>query len=171
MAPHTRLHQRRTVVEQSPVEETVKETEVRRCMNGNDPSDSSSSPTTRLNNATATTGNDLTTTLKSSVPPPWHTAMLLILFLTLSLRNLPSLQSLDEIAVPERLATPLFHGISTVNLAIIRGCIACLIWAVTLQMTLGPGWIQQTAYRPNSKLRSIPNHMRGIKTLFPFTSM
>jgi hypothetical protein len=57
------------------------------------------------------------------------------------------------------------------QLAVIRSMIASLIWTVSLQTLLGEGWVQETVYRPTSRLITVSNHMRGIHTMFPFTSV
>jgi hypothetical protein len=106
------------------------------------------------------------------VRPPWHT---LIVFTCMSIgifQSLPSLQKLDEIATLSTFTVRYFPNLlSLQHLCFCRAAITVFIWTVTLQMvTCTIGWEQMTPYKPQSKLKMVPNLLIGRKTLYPFTS-
>ncbi|GKY94289.1 hypothetical protein MPSEU_000394700 [Mayamaea pseudoterrestris] len=108
----------------------------------------------------------------TAAPPPWHSILILCSMITLFLWRLPSIQSIDQDATIATFTNIIFPSfLSLRQLAYIRLAIAASIWALSIQTILGPGWAQETTYRAGSKLVKAPNQLRGIKTMYPFTSV
>lgn len=108
----------------------------------------------------------------TSAPPPWHSMLLLLVCSGVFLWGMPSLEKLDEAAKMETFARVIFPELlSLTAMSYIRAAIAACIWTVTFQMVTSKGWIQSTTYKTGSKLKIVPNHLVGIKTCFPFTSV
>jgi len=103
----------------------------------------------------------------TSAPPPIHSVAVLGIFLALFVYYLPTLDSIDEVATVETFTRVLFpHYMTLKTVGFIRLAIALSIWATSFQVAvLGEGWLQQTAYMKGSKLRMVPNTLRGIKTM------
>lgn len=107
----------------------------------------------------------------SSAPPPWHAVGFIVLCFAILFPTLPTRSKLDEVAHLETFSARLFpQYMSIQQLAWIRAILAGAVWMTTIFMATGSGWIQQTAYLKNSRLKRVPNHLVGVKTLYPFTS-
>jgi len=119
-----------------------------------------------------TTSSPSSRTVLKSAPPPWHSVALMAIMLMVFVALLPSLESLDRDATPEVFTQILFPNLLSVRqLALCRLTIAAIIWIMSIRTIMGPGWVQETTYRPHSKLLRTPNTLRGIRTMFPFTSV
>ena len=86
---------------------------------------------------------------------------------------LPTLEDVDRFATVETFTTVLFPDLMNVyTLAYVRLSIALSIAFTSFYVAvLTDGWEQITSYMPGSKLLSAPNRLRGMKTMFPFTSL
>jgi membrane protein insertase Oxa1/YidC/SpoIIIJ len=104
--------------------------------------------------------------------PPGHTVLLLTCMVIVLSYSLPSLSTLDEIATLSTFTHRYFPNMISIQmLAYLRAGIAMIIWIVTLQLITCPvGWEQMTPYQKQSKLKMVPNHLVGRRTLYPFTS-
>jgi hypothetical protein len=103
--------------------------------------------------------------------PPWHAQFFVGTALAISVKNFPSLESLNHVATLDTFTNRVFpEYMSLKTLGLIRLCIAISIWIVTLCMVLGDGWTMYTIYKRNSKLNNSYVKLKGIRTLFPFTS-
>ena len=108
----------------------------------------------------------------TSAPPPWHAVVLLMSMVSLFVSLLPSLESLDQRATMQTFSNIIFPNyLSLQHVAYIRLSMATIIFALSTQTMLGPGWTQETVYRQDSKLVRAPNRLTGIRTMFPFTSV
>jgi hypothetical protein len=108
----------------------------------------------------------------NSAPPPWHSVAILVGFVTCFVYYLPSFESIDEDATAANFSNVLFKSVLDLRtLACIRLVIASSIWATSLHTVLGEGWVQDTAYLKGSKLKRVSNRLRGVSTMFPFTSV
>mmetsp|Transcript_21304 Transcript_21304/g.27514 ORF Transcript_21304/g.27514 Transcript_21304/m.27514 type:complete len:317 (+) Transcript_21304:273-1223(+) len=108
----------------------------------------------------------------TSAPPHWHSVIVILLFGVFFLWLLPTKERLDEAATMDTFTQVLFpQYMDLYTIAYSRAFIAVCIWAVTLNMVTSKGWEQNTSYLAGSKLKIVPNHLVGIKTCFPFTSL
>lgn len=109
----------------------------------------------------------------TSAPPPWHSVLLIVCFGLLFVALLPSMKKIDQTATMETFTKVLFPNYFTIQMiAYIRLFIALIIWTITLHMIFDKnGWKQQTSYLPGSQLIMVPNHLIGLKTCFPFTTV
>jgi hypothetical protein len=109
-----------------------------------------------------------------SAPPPWHSVALVVAQFSFFLKIAPSLTSLDEIATLETLTHRIFPDIITIRtLGCLRAIMAVVIWATSIYtVMLDPnGFEGDTSYFPRSKLRKATFHLRGWKSLVPFTHL
>lgn len=107
--------------------------------------------------------------LTSAASPPWHAVVLLGIMTAVFVHQLPTLQQLDDKATVATFTTPKFVSLRVVGW--IRLTIAVIIWATSFQVAvLSQGWYQETTYLTESKLQRVPNHLKGFKTMMPFTS-
>jgi hypothetical protein len=107
-----------------------------------------------------------------AAPPPGHSLALMVVFVSIFLANLPSLEDIDRIATVETFTDRAFPNVVSVEmLAWIRIGYAALIFGTSLMVAMGEGWMQETAYLPSSKLKRVQNRIRGLRTLAPFTSV
>ena len=106
-------------------------------------------------------------------PPPYHTVAILVCFSSVFLHFLPSLESIDEIATVETFTKRIFPDYMSIQtLGWVRLVIAAIIFGTSFQTAvLSNGWMQITVYKAGSQLVRAQNHMVGIKTMFPFTSV
>jgi hypothetical protein len=112
-----------------------------------------------------------------SAPPPWHAIACWSCMAVVFLAAVPSLDdidrhlTLDNQSIFVRRVLPRLVPNITILIAV-RATFAAIIWCTTIQMCcFSNGWIQSTHYlRGKSKLHSVPNHLVGLKTLFPFTT-
>lgn len=108
----------------------------------------------------------------SSAPPPWHTVALLVLFVSIFLNYLPTLEELDQVATVKTFTTVMFPEYTSLRLlAWSRLGMAAIIFATSMHAIIWGAWWQETAYFPESKLKKVQNRISGIKTMFPFTSV
>ena len=105
--------------------------------------------------------------------PPWHSSFLIGMLLSLSISNMPSSESMDQMANIKTFTNRVLPNILSLRmLAIIRSLIALSIWFVTFNMIfVAEGWLQYTNYKPYSKLKNTIITLEGFKTLCPFTSV
>lgn len=109
-----------------------------------------------------------------TAPPPWHSVLLVVVFLAIFVKLLPSFESLDQqAATVETFTKRLFpNHVSLKALVVLR--IVLTVGMVALQVhaiVLGNGWEQITTYMPSSKLkRHVLIPMHGFRTMLPFTS-
>jgi hypothetical protein len=131
---------------------------------------SSSSPSTASLDAKTTTKEN--TSVLTSAPPPLHSVFAIGILSAVFVNYLPSVESLDEAAKVETFTRVIFPDYMNVySLAYLRLLIAATIWWTSFQTAvLSNGWTQKTTYQPGSKLKMVPNRLKGIKTMFPFTS-
>ena len=104
--------------------------------------------------------------------PPWHAQVFIGTLFAISAQNLPSVASLDEIATVDAITNRVFPDFfSLQSLGMIRLLIAVSIWVVIFYVAvISNGWEIHTVYKPQTKLLKSVIHMKGIRTLFPFTS-
>ncbi|CAJ1967009.1 unnamed protein product [Cylindrotheca closterium] len=104
--------------------------------------------------------------------PPWHAQLFIGSLLAISVQNLPSRASLDQVATIEALTAPVLPNVfSLKSLGIVRLSIAASIWIVMFFIAvISDGWKIHTVYKPQTKLKKSVIHMKGIRTFFPFTS-
>lgn len=101
--------------------------------------------------------------------PPWQAGFFVGTLLALSIVTLPT--DLDDLATVETFTTRIFPELLSLSaLAIIRLGIASTIWMLTIYMVIRDSWEIETTYRPQSKLQNTTIHMKGLRTLCPFTS-
>jgi hypothetical protein len=114
-----------------------------------------------------------TLTVLTSAPPPWHSVAILGLMAVFFISTLPAWSQIDEIAVTETFTRRIFPElISLRTLATIRTVQALIVWAVSFHsIFLSKGWEQRTSYLPDSKLKMVFNKLKGLRTMFPFTSV
>jgi hypothetical protein len=107
----------------------------------------------------------------NSAPPPVHSVVALAIATAVCIKNLPSAESLDEVATMETFTNVVFPDLLGVySLAFIRLAIAISIWFTILELAIfSNGWTQMTFYLTGSKLKQMPTRMKDIKTLGPFT--
>eukprot|EP00563_Minutocellus_polymorphus_P020273 CAMPEP_0197719436 /NCGR_PEP_ID=MMETSP1434-20131217/3191_1 /TAXON_ID=265543 /ORGANISM="Minutocellus polymorphus, Strain CCMP3303" /LENGTH=304 /DNA_ID=CAMNT_0043304185 /DNA_START=183 /DNA_END=1094 /DNA_ORIENTATION=+ len=103
----------------------------------------------------------------TSAPPPYHSVLFVLLAGIVFVKCLPTLEQIDEEATVETLTNGLFVGPAT--LAIIRLLIAAFVLGVVAMRVLGPGLSPQPTYLPQSKLKSAPIRLVGLRSLAPFT--
>jgi hypothetical protein len=113
-----------------------------------------------------------TSSVLTSAPPPLHSVLTIGVLSAVFVNYLPSAESLDEAATIETFTRVIFSNVMNVySLAYIRLLIAATIWWTSFQTAvLSDGWTQKTTYQPGSKLKMVPNRLKGVKTMFPFTS-
>jgi len=105
--------------------------------------------------------------------PPWHSVAFVVSVMTLCIHQArSSLDSLASVATLETFTHRVFpRHLSVLQLGWIRAGIAVSIWVTFVSTLTSDGWVQITTYKPGSKLKSgVHLHMKGTKTLFPFTS-
>jgi hypothetical protein len=103
--------------------------------------------------------------------PPWHTTAFVALLAAVTIQNLPSLQSLDEMASLQTFTHRVFPELLSLRtLAVIRLSIAAVALSLTIWLIMGEGWNVYANYKPQSKLRREFIKLRGLGTLCPFTS-
>ncbi|KAL3903435.1 MAG: hypothetical protein SGILL_010448 [Bacillariaceae sp.] len=115
---------------------------------------------------------NLSPPLTSSGVPPWHATAFVVLLAAVTIRNLPSLKSLDDMASLDTFTNRVFPQLLSLrNLAIIRLSIAGAALSLTFYLIVGEGWDVYANYKPHSKLRrEYFIKLRGLGTLCPFTS-
>ena len=107
----------------------------------------------------------------SSAPPPLHSVMLVGALIALFTKLLPSWKELREAATVDLFTKVVFpEYLDLVTVGYIRLLIATSIWLTCIATIFGRGWEQRTSYLEGSKLKMVPNRLRGLKTMFPFTS-
>ena len=103
--------------------------------------------------------------------PPWHATAFVALLAAITIQNLPSLESLDEMATIDMFTKRVFpQHLSLHMLAVMRLSIAAAALSLTVWLILGKGWDVYANYKPQSKLRREYIQLRGLGTLCPFTS-
>lgn len=104
--------------------------------------------------------------------PPWHAQLFIGSLFAISAQSLPSVESLDKVATIEAMTNRVFPSIfSLQSLGIIRLLIAASIFSVMFYVAvISNGWELHTVYKPQTKLHKSIIKMKGIRTLFPFTS-
>ena len=108
----------------------------------------------------------------SSAPPPWHSVLVLLTVISISLYLFPTFQSLDETATLETFTSRVFPELLTLRqLAYIRLAFAATIWIASIQGILGRGNYVIIPYLPSSKLKKVPFLLKGFKSLTPFTAV
>jgi hypothetical protein len=130
----------------------------------------STSDSSISNNTKPTAG--ISKDVSKAAPPPGHSLALMVVFVSVFLASLPSLEDIDRIATVETFTDRAFPNVVSVKLlAWIRIGYAALIFGTSLLVAMGEGWMQETAYLPSSKLKRVRNRLRGLRTLAPFTSV
>lgn len=103
-------------------------------------------------------------------PPPIESQLLVFTILFACVRSLPKISSIDEVATVSTIATPLFdHVISTKTLGWLRISIAALFFSATVYRMWNTGYVMRQNYLKQSKLRTIPIHLDGIRSQVMFT--
>jgi hypothetical protein len=106
----------------------------------------------------------------TSAPPPWHSSLLIFAFFSLFIWTLPNVDMIDEIANRATIANSV-SGLSTRQIAVVRLVFACVIWGTSISCMNCNGWDVIPPYMKQSKLkRNMPLRLKGIKTMWPFTS-
>mmetsp|Transcript_25698 Transcript_25698/g.37896 ORF Transcript_25698/g.37896 Transcript_25698/m.37896 type:complete len:323 (+) Transcript_25698:58-1026(+) len=100
-------------------------------------------------------------------PPPYHSLLFVFIAAVFFVHCLPSLEEVDEVATIETLSNGLFVG--PASLAAIRLLIATFVLGVTAMRVMGPAVTPQPTYLPQSKLKSAPLSLVGLRSLAPFT--
>lgn len=106
----------------------------------------------------------------TSAPPPWHSVLLIFTCFVVFIWRLPGIDLIDGIANGATITRSL-SGLSTRQIAVIRLVFACVIWGTTVSCLICNGWDVAPPYVQESKLKkSVVLRLKGIKTLWPFTS-
>ena len=103
----------------------------------------------------------------ASAPPPYHSVIFVLLAGIVFVKCLPTLDQIDDVATIETLSSGLFVGPMT--LAIMRLLISAFVIGVTVMRVMGPGFFPQPTYLKQSKLKSAPIRLVGLRSLSPFT--
>lgn len=122
---------------------------------------------------TISDNNNRTSSLLQSAPPPWHSIVLVGILLSVCWFQVPSWESLDQVATYDTLTRRLFPEIlSQTMLGCIRLAIASVIFLTSIEsVVLSAGWKQTIDYMAGSKLVSAPISLTGIQTMYAFTSV
>jgi hypothetical protein len=104
--------------------------------------------------------------------PPWHSMLFVGAMSAITVTQLPSLESLDEMATLHQFTHRVFPDLISLRaLALIRLLIASAAFALTTYLILGQGWFVYANYKPHSKLRrDYFIRLKRFGTLCPFTS-
>lgn len=105
--------------------------------------------------------------------PNWHSLTYVLSMTTFcSYQCYTAVDKIDEVAILETWTRRVFPSLLSLKaLGWIRIAIAISIWATMYETVTSEGWIQTTVYNPRSRLqRGVQLHMKGVRTLFPFTS-
>mmetsp|Transcript_6006 Transcript_6006/g.7785 ORF Transcript_6006/g.7785 Transcript_6006/m.7785 type:complete len:328 (-) Transcript_6006:457-1440(-) len=103
--------------------------------------------------------------------PPWHMAAFVIAVVAVCIRELPTLESLDEIGNKDIFLNVIFPGyLSPLHVAYIRLTFGGIMIVDSSYHFLFGYWSQDTEYHPKSKLKPVPKvPFRGVyysKSLF-----
>jgi hypothetical protein len=144
-----------------------------RASKSDDSEKTANSPTNGKGSTVDNDDDKKTQLVLTSAPPPWHSVAILSLMAVFFIRTLPTWSQIDEIAVTETFTRRIFPElISLRTLATIRTVQALIVWAVSFHsIFLSKGWEQRTSYLPHSKLKMVFNKLKGLRTMFPFTSV
>jgi hypothetical protein len=95
---------------------------------------------------------------------------MIVAFVGLYVWTLPTLDVIDEIANRATIANSL-SGLGARQIAVVRSVFACIIWGTSIVCMVGKGWLVFPPYVNDSKLkRKVPLRLKGIRTMWPFTS-
>jgi hypothetical protein len=140
-----------------------------------DDSDAATSASTSNGNGTSIDNDDKKKSLPvlTSAPPPWHSVAIMLLLNIFFIRLLPAWSSIDEIAVTETFTRRIFPELMSLKaLAAIRTVQALIVWATSFYILfVSTGYVFSTSYLPQSKLKTVPNTLAGIRGMYPFTSV
>jgi len=106
-----------------------------------------------------------------SAPPPTESQILVFTVLFACVSTLPKVSKIDDVATVSTLSTPLFDDvISTRTLGWIRISIATIFFLATSYRMATRGYIMRQNYLKQSKLRTIPINLDGMRSNVMFTA-
>jgi hypothetical protein len=110
----------------------------------------------------------------ASGTPPWHTIMIVLFLVLISIRAWPSPEQIDKVATLNTFSNRLFPSVLSLSaLVVIRVMCSLLIIMLSLNhifYSLREPPVLMTTYPANSKLKHHqPVELRGIRSMYPFT--